>query len=185
MFSGDGARVLFELFPPKHIKIAYAEHFTMPNNICNFMFGKRTTEKKLKKLMRQADKLMESVCFDIKNGFVKKRGFAFFSQLFGKLQGRPWQGDPSNPHAAPKTIEYKAKHGVKVSNNCTVCYACINCCPMKNLTTQNGRIVHKNNCTICYRCVNLCPSKAITTFMHAKPKWQYKPNFEVRNEPCK
>ena len=33
MFSGDGARVLCDLFPKGHIKVTYAEHFLMPNNV--------------------------------------------------------------------------------------------------------------------------------------------------------
>ena len=34
-FSGDGARVFTDLLPKGYGEVIYAEHFNMPNNICN------------------------------------------------------------------------------------------------------------------------------------------------------
>jgi len=171
IFSGDGARVLCDLFPEKHVDVIYAEHFFMPNNVCNFALLRQTRDKGVYKRMKMAESKMERVCKNIKSGIVKKRGFSAVSRLSGKIQGKPWQGDSRNSHAAEGTMEYRAKHGVKTDADCT---ACVECCPMHNLENRQGKISHKNNCTMCYRCVNLCPQKAITVFFHTKPEWQYK-----------
>lgn len=173
VFSGDGARVLCDLFPQKHVKIIYAEHFFMPNNICNFKLFRRPSKKSVRKRLNTADKKMERVCRDIREGVVKKRGFSAISRLLGKLQGMAWQGNSQNADAAPNTMEYKAKHGVRIDGSCTACGLCVKYCPAKNLHAQGGKITHKNNCTVCYRCVNLCPQRAVTVFIHAKPRWQY------------
>ena len=181
IFSGDGARVLCDLFPKNHIKVIYAEHFFMPNNVCNFALLKKTSDKSVQKRLEMADKKMERACRNIKNGIIKKRGFSAAARLLGKIQGIPWQGDSGNAFAAERTMEYKAKHGVKIDEDCIACNACVEYCPMRNLENRQGKIEHKNNCTMCYRCINLCPKKAITVFFHKKPMWQYK-GVESRSE---
>jgi ferredoxin len=173
-FSGDGARVLCDLFPKNHIDVIYAEHFFMPNNVCNFALLRKTSDKSTQKRLEMADAKMKRVCRNIKNGVIKKRGFSVISRLSGKVQGIPWQGDSKNAFAAEGTMEYKAKHGVKIDADCTVCEICAERCPMRNLEKRQGKIEHNSNCTLCYRCINLCPEKAITVFFHKKPVWQYK-----------
>ncbi|MCL2015704.1 MAG: EFR1 family ferrodoxin [Defluviitaleaceae bacterium] len=170
-FSGDGARVLCDLFPQKPAVI-YAEHFFMPNNVCNFALLGQT--KNVAARLAKAEKKLEKICQNIKNGVVKKRGFSAFSKLLGSVQGKPWQGDSKNAAAATGTMEHKAKHDVQIDDDCNVCGICANICPMKNLENVQGKISHKNNCTMCYRCINRCPKRAITVFFHKKPKWQYK-----------
>ena len=171
--SGDGARVFCDLFSPGHVEVIYAEHFFMPNNVCNFALLWKTSDWSTRIRLKMAEKKMNRVCQNINSGVIKKRGFSLLSRLMGKIQGIPWQGDSKNPHASPGTMEYKAMHSVKIDASCTVCGICVTRCPMKNLEPQNDIIGHKNNCTICYRCINLCPHKAITVFFHKKPKWQY------------
>jgi ferredoxin len=173
-FSGDGARVLCDLFPKDYIEVIYAEHFFMPNNVCNFALLRQTSDKSIQKRMKTAEVKINKICRRIKEGKVKKRGFSLVSRLLGKVQGKPWQGDSRNPHAAEGTMEYKAKHGVRIDEDCISCNACVHQCPMKNLENNQEIIVPKDNCTMCYRCVNLCPKRAITVFFHKKPKWQYK-----------
>ena len=171
--SGDGARALCDLFSPGHVEVIYAEHFFMPNNVCNFALLWKTSDWSTRIRLKMAEKKMNRVCQNINSGIIKKRGFSLLPRLVGKIQGIPWQGDSKNAHASPGTMEHKAKHSVKIDATCTVCGICVPCCPMKNLELQNGIINHRNNCTTCYRCVNLCPQKAITVFFHKKPKWQY------------
>lgn len=173
-FSGDGARVLTDLFPVNHIEVIYAEHFSMPNNVSNIFFLRQRSDKSIAKRMQAADRKLDSVCRNIKSGKVKKRGFSVFSKLIGKVQGKPWQGDSRNSSAAEGTMEYRAKHSVKIDANCTACKICVKCCPMNNFEGADGIITPKNNCTVCYRCINLCPQKAISVWFSAKPKWQYK-----------
>jgi len=174
IFSGDGARVLCDLFPSEHIEVIYAEHFLMPNNVCNFALLWQTSSRRMQKQLKIADKKLDKICRHINAGTIKKRGFGAFPRFLGKFQGKPWQGNSKNPHAVPKTMEYKAKHSVKFHFDCTNCGICAHHCPMQNLEKLGGTMMHKNNCTLCYRCINLCPHKAITVFFHTKPKWQYK-----------
>ncbi|MHB1152933.1 MAG: EFR1 family ferrodoxin [Eubacteriales bacterium] len=47
MFSGDGARVFTDLLPKNHVEVIYAEHFNMPNNLCNFPVFKVTVVSKI------------------------------------------------------------------------------------------------------------------------------------------
>jgi len=172
-FSGDGARALSDLFPKGHIEVVYAEHFFMPNNVSNFALLRKAGKRNIRKRMKMAESRMDRVCRNMKLGIVKKRGFSAISRVLGNIQGRPWQGDSRNAFAVENTMEYRAKHSVKIDGGCTACNICVECCPMKNLENHASTITHKNNCTVCYRCVNRCPQKAITVFFHSKPRWQY------------
>ena len=164
-FSGDGARSLTDLFPKNYLHVLYAEHFNMPNNVCNIPFlwkiwvkNGRLNDKKLYK----ANKKLKKTCNDIKSGRVVKRGFNVFSKILGLCQG-----------SFAEKIEERGKVSVKTYSDCTGCGICVKICPMKNLELIGGKIEHKNNCTICYRCVNTCPQKAITALINRKPKIQY------------
>ena len=145
-FSGDGARALCDLFPENHVDVIYAEHFYMPNNVCNFKLLRKNSDRNIRERLKRAEKRVDAVCRDIDAGIVKKKGFSALSRSLGKIQGGPWQGSSKNAFAEEGSMEYRAKHCVKVDGDCTVCY----------------------------RCVNKCPQKAITVFFHDKPKWQYK-----------
>lgn len=162
MFSGDGARAFARLLPGCDSRVIYAEHFCMPNNICNFfLFPIREGERIRKK--KSADRKIKSVCHNIRHGIRKKRGWNPFSTILGKTQNLFF----------PK-IEEKARGSFHAGKSCTQCGLCVKCCPMHNLEIRSGRVIQKNNCTLCYRCVNLCPQKAATVCLSAKPRRQYK-----------
>ncbi|MCL1995614.1 MAG: EFR1 family ferrodoxin [Defluviitaleaceae bacterium] len=163
LFSGDGARVFTDLFKDHPCDVIYAEHFNMPQNICNTPFLKPVSKRKMQKFKRAARFKMARVSKQIKRGIVKKHGFSKLSAWAGSIQGNPWQG-----------LEQKVKNGVKIWDECTACNLCVKICPMKNLKNKEGKIHQLNNCTVCYRCVNRCPEKAITVLFHRRPKWQYK-----------
>ena len=172
MFSGDGARVFTDMFWDGAIDVIYAEHFNMPHNIpVLWKPGNRGIQRRFKK----AEAKVMRVCQDIKNGIVKRRGFSRFSQFLGSIQGKPWQGDSKEIAPSIKSIEHRAKDGVKVHGDCTACNLCVRICPVKNLANEQGKIIPLGDCVVCYRCVNRCPHKAITVMnIHAKPRWQYK-----------
>ena len=182
IFSGDGARVLCDLFPKNHVDVIYAEHFLMPNNVCNFALLRQTSDKKIQKQIKRAGKKLDRLCENIKRGKVVLRGFSGPSRILGKVQGVPWQGDSRNSSVSEGTMEYRAKHGARISQDCNSCNICVECCPMKNFENNRGVITPKDNCTLCYRCINLCPQKAVTVFFHKKPKWQYKGIGEVNDK---
>jgi NAD-dependent dihydropyrimidine dehydrogenase PreA subunit len=135
----------------------------MPNNVCNLFFLPLENEKKIKKYITKAERKMHSVCNDINNGVIKKRGFNIFSRILGLPQG-----------IFMPLLEKKSLGSVKVADNCSLCHLCINNCPMYNLEYKDGKIIQKSNCTICYRCINRCPQKAVTIFSNEKIKEQYK-----------
>ena len=174
LFSGDGARVFTDMFEKGAIKVIYAEHFNMQQNMGNFPVVRslfKPSEKAKQKFSKKAEVKMTAVCNDIKNNVVRKRGFSKVSELLGFIQGKPWQKDTKS--IVPTRLEKKMQYGVRIHQDCTACNLCVKICPMKNLTNHEGNIQQLNNCTVCYRCVNRCPQKAITVYVHIKPKWQY------------
>jgi ferredoxin len=174
LFSGDGARVFTDMFPEDTIEVIYAEHIKMPNNVNNLPFWGQASEKAIQRVFSNAEAHVVRICEDIKSGMVRKRGFSRLSKVLGRIQGNIWYGNSKK--TAPRTIsgENKSKNGVKIHKECTACSLCVNICPMKNFSSEQGRIVPKGNCNVCYRCVNRCPNKAVTVmFLHIRPKWQY------------
>jgi len=163
LFSGDGARAFAALFPKNHIEVIYAEHFFMPNNVCNIFLLPAASDRAIEKCVKNSQVKIKSVCRDVKSGTVKKRGFNFVSQTLGLIQG-----------IFLSAVEKRANDSVKIAGNCTNCRICVSVCPMQNLVYENERITHRHNCTMCYRCINKCPEKAITIAFHGKIKKQYK-----------
>jgi len=175
LFSGDGARVFTDMFWDGAIDVIYAEHFLMPNNVCNLPLLWRTNQRKVERCVQRANIKMNRVCQNIKNRVVVKRGFSRLSQVLGSIQGRLWQGSSKEVHPAKHSAENMSKAGVKIHKQCNNCEKCILVCPMKNLENVQGKVTQKGNCTVCYRCVNLCPKRAITVMkFHRRPRWQYR-----------
>ena len=179
MFSGDGARVFTDMFWEDAIQVIYAEHFNMPNNVCNTPMLRPANQRKIRKYKKKTEAKLNRVCDDIQKGIVKKRGFSRLSEWLGNIQGKHWQGD-SKDADSNTGFEQKAKTGIKIHDQCTACNLCVDICPMKNLVNYDGQIQHFSNCTVCYRCINRCPQKAITVLFHRRPKWQYKGVCEIQ-----
>ena len=53
-FSGDGARVFTDLLPKGYGEVIYAEHFNMPNNICNIKIFPIKNGEETKKYIKAA-----------------------------------------------------------------------------------------------------------------------------------
>lgn len=161
LFSGDGARAFARIIPGCDDRVIYAEHFLMPNNICNFfLFPISEKEAAVKPL--KALKKLDRVCLHIQNSVVKRRGWNIFSTLLGKTQNI----------AYPK-LEKKGRSSFIADESCIGCGLCVKCCPVHNLEMRNGTVVQKDRCILCYRCVNRCPKQSCTVLIHAKPKKQY------------
>jgi ferredoxin len=163
LFSGDGARAMTAFLPDGAKNVTYAEHFNMPNNICNFpLFRVKNGEQNRRKL-RRARRKMERVCADLENGVIRRRGFGKFSQILGKTQNLFWPA-----------IEKRYASSARTDADCVRCGLCVRICPAGNLTLGGHGIEQHDNCVFCYRCVNACPQRAITVMFHKKPKRQYK-----------
>lgn len=163
IFSGDGARVFTDLLKGINYTVIYAEHFRMPNNICNLFLLPHASKKQIQKNITKVKLKLNKVKEDISNGIIKKRGFNILSKLMGFVFQRFYF----------PLVENKAKKDVRINTNCIKCNKCTKCCPMENLYNENDKIWQKGLCTLCYRCVNICPSKAITVLVHSKVKKQY------------
>ena len=61
MFSGDGARVFTDLLPDGYGEVIYAEHFNMPNNICNSGIFAVKNGEQIKKYIKNADKKIKAL----------------------------------------------------------------------------------------------------------------------------
>jgi ferredoxin len=160
--SGDGARVLTDLFPREYVKVICAEHFLMPNNVCNLFFLPLAGERLTKYYLKNTEKKMQAVCKNIKAGRIKKRGFNPVSRALGLIQGVFMPG-----------IEERAMSKVWIDGDCNLCGLCVSKCPMGNFVSENDKISTNNNCMMCYRCINSCPQKAIQVFLRGKVKRQY------------
>ena len=163
MFSGDGARVFTELLEGISFNILYAEHFNMPNNICNLFLLPIASPEKIERYVKKAKQRLARSCQNIQNGTVKKRGFNPVSKYLGLLTQRFYFPD----------LEKKAENDVRITADCVACGKCVKICPMNNLERIEDKIEQNGNCTLCYRCVNACPQKAITVLLHAEVKKQY------------
>lgn len=163
MFSGDGSRVFTDLLASIDYTVLYAEHFNMPNNICNFFLFPMANDASVGRYLKGAEKKMNIVCKNLQKGVIRKRGFFVGSRLLGLFLQRIYfrMGEP-----------VMAKD-VRVTNACILCGKCVSACPTRNMELEGGHIVQKGSCTLCYRCVNLCPQKAITVLWHAPVKQQY------------
>jgi len=162
IFSGDGARAFMDFFPKGHARAIYAEHFLMPNNVCNFALLRKTSAKKTARQLRRAEQKIKRIAADLQAGRVRLRGFSTWAKFWGAFQGNAWPA-----------MEAKAMRSVKISADCVQCGLCVKVCPMTNLSLEDNMIVQHERCTVCYRCINLCPKQAITCFFHRKPQWQY------------
>jgi len=161
-FSGDGARALIDIFPHSFAEVIYAEHFLMPNNVCNVFITPLPGKKTIQKYLLRANARMQTVCADITNGVIKKRGFNPFSRALGLIQGTFFPG-----------IERWALGRVWVDNDCNECLLCVSICPTNNFEYNKTAIETKNNCMMCFRCINKCPQKAIAVSLRGKVKKQY------------
>jgi len=161
LFSGDGARAFLDLLPKKHVKVIYAEHFLMPNNITNAWFYPTNNQRKIQKRKELANKKIDIIYYNISKGIIKKRGFNPFSKLLGFPQALFFP-----------FVERIGRKGISIDDDCNLCGKCLKICPMNNFDFKE-KIIPGDNCTLCVRCVNECPKKAITLIFRKKIKKQY------------
>jgi len=161
-FSGDGARAFTDIFPRGFVEVIYAEHFLMPNNVCNLFITPLPGNKTIQKFLSKANIKMQTVCGDITNGTIKKRGFNPVSRAWGSIQGTFF----------PR-IERWARGKVWVDSDCNKCLLCVSVCPTHNFECKGDKIETKGSCMMCYRCINKCPQKAIAVSLRGKVRKQY------------
>ncbi|MCL2563728.1 MAG: EFR1 family ferrodoxin [Oscillospiraceae bacterium] len=162
MLSGYGSRKFVFLFPKGHVDVIYTAHFFMPNNMPDVPVLPISSDKGIEKSLARAEKKMETVCRNIRDGKVKKRGFSPAAHLLGLLQS-----------TSMGAMERRANRAVSIDSDCTKCGLCLTICPMDNFSMDAQGVRHNHNCTMCYRCINVCPEKSISVLLSGKIKRQY------------
>lgn len=151
LFSGDGTGCTARLLKKFGAEILGGLQIKMPDSVCDNKLLKKDIEEN-RKIVRSADKRIEQVAEQIKQGKYPKEGLSFLAHIKGLFGQRLW--------FYRKTIGYTDK--LKISNSCIGCGLCSKECPMKNIEMIENRAVPGKRCTMCYRCISLCPEKAIT-----------------------
>ena len=150
-FSGDGAGCAARLLKKYGAVILGGLHIKMPDSVCDSKLLKKSIAQN-KEIVIQADKKIELVVQQIKQGKYPKEGITFASHFIGLIGQRLW--------FYGKTAGYTDK--LKINENCIGCGKCVSLCPMKNISLQKGKAVADKKCTMCFRCISHCPQKAIT-----------------------
>ena len=163
IFSGDGAHALCAVLPGGERNVIYAEHFNMPNNLCNFGLFRVTNGAQNTARLKRAQGRAKRTAGDVLAGRVRRRGFHPLSIALGKSQSAYWPA-----------IEAGAAKNIQIDADCIRCGLCSRICPVGNLSMGKQGVEQAGKCAVCYRCVNACPKQAITTLIHTKPTRQYK-----------
>ena len=150
-FSGDGAGCTARLLKKRGAIILGGLHIRMPDSVCDSKLLKKSLEEN-KKIVMNADRKIEKIAQNIKNGKYPKNGINIVAHIIGLFGQRLWFYN--------KTSNYSDK--LKISDSCVGCGLCVQICPMKNIKINNKKAVAENKCTMCYRCISHCPQKAIT-----------------------
>ena len=150
-FSGDGAGCTARLLRKYGATVLGGLHIKMPDSVCDSKLLKKSVEQN-RQIVLDADQKIEDTARDIKNGIFPQDGLGIFCHLAGLFGQRLW--------FYGKTSKYSDK--LKISALCVGCGLCAKCCPMHNITMQNGKPVAGKSCTMCYRCISHCPQQAIT-----------------------
>lgn len=151
LFSGDGTGCTARLLKKYGAEILGGIQIKMPDSVCDNKLLKKDIEEN-RQIVRNADKRIEQVAEQIKQGKYPKEGLSFISHIKGLFGQRLW--------FYRKTTGYTDK--LKISDSCIGCGLCSKKCPMKNIEMIENRAVPGEKCTMCYRCISLCPQKAIT-----------------------
>lgn len=151
LFSGDGTGCTARLLKKYGAEILGGLQIKMPDSVCDNKLLKKDIEEN-RKIVKSADKRLEQVAEQIKQGKYPKEGLSFLAHIKGLFGQRLW--------FYRKTIGYTDK--LKISNSCIGCGLCSKECPMQNIKMIENRAVPGKRCTMCYRCISLCPKKAIT-----------------------
>jgi len=61
--------------------------------------------------------------------------------------------------------------GITVDENCVGCGRCVEVCPMKNITLQDGKALIGDDCSTCLACFHWCPVEAIW-MSKPEPMWE-------------
>lgn len=151
LFSGDGTGCTARILRKYGAKILGGIQIKMQDSVCDNKKLKKDIEEN-RQIVKNADKRLEQVAEQIKQGKYPQEGLSFIAHIKGLFGQRLW--------FYRKTVGYTDK--LRINDSCVGCGLCSKECPMENIEMKDNRAVSGERCTMCYRCISLCPQKAIT-----------------------
>jgi len=168
---GSSLSVARKILEKKNYDVIGTLVYSMPSN-ANYMFNKDVESKeKMNQKIKFTDEKIKLDFEQIYSGekkIIKKNIFlrsihSFIHWGFSKqLNKAQWVVD---------------------KNKCTLCGACQEMCPTKNITVKKMKreVKFSNNCVSCTRCYNFCPAKAIV-YKKINPKAKDKGRYTLLKE---
>ena len=165
LFAGDGTGCAARLLKKYGAVITGGLQIVMPDSIGDCKALKKTHEQN-KAVIEKADKRISEAASQMRAGKYPKEGLSFASHLAGLFGQRLWFYN--------KTTGYTDKLKIDPSK-CIGCGLCAKNCPTQNIRIEDGKAVSSNQCTMCYRCVDFCPKQAVTLLgktLHEQPTYE-------------
>ncbi len=151
---GNAANYLKKLCAKKDLNFCGCAQIVMPENYIA-LFTTPTQDEALQ-IVAQAESAIDAAARHIKQG----------DQL---PQPAISLGDRVNSGIVNDLFYPMFVHAKKfyATSDCTSCGKCVNVCPLKNVTIENGKPKWGDTCTHCMACICKCPSEAIEYGKHS------------------
>ncbi len=164
MFSGDGARAATRYLHRTGLRIRFAEHFRMPDDVSVTALRLPYTNDpaRLRPVLARADRRAAGFAAHLRGTpdssllrlLHPRRGFNPFSRFLGWFQRVPFRA----------TYE-RWRDDIAVDlGRCTRCGLCVRLCPSGNLAYDAAADAFPTHgtCFLCLRCYDFCPASAVT-----------------------
>ncbi|MDE6583425.1 MAG: EFR1 family ferrodoxin, partial [Clostridia bacterium] len=161
--SGGADKVFYDVCKEIGLNIKSVHLLKMPEN---FTLTLSTPKFYTNGVLKKANQRMEKIITDIKceNYRIPKNK---------KTHEDTWKKNMSNWHLIGEDFHANEK--------CIKCGKCIEICPAKNISFENGQITFSDKCVACLGCYHRCPAKAIV-YKNKKKKDRYtNPNINEYN----
>ncbi len=152
---GNAGKYLETLCTKKNMNYRGCAEIVMPENYIA-LFSTPTKDKALQ-IINQTESIIDSTALHIKNGDkLPKRDISL--------------GDKVNSGIVNDLFYPVFVHAKKfyATESCISCGKCVNVCPLKNVSIENGKPKWGDNCTHCMACICKCPKEAIEYGKHTK-----------------
>lgn len=152
---GNAGKYLEKLCAEKNVNYCGCAEIVMPENYIA-LFSTPTEDKALK-IIEQAESVIDSTALHIKNGDkLPQRDISFWDKVNSGI---------INDLFYPMFVHAKKFYAIE---DCISCGKCVNVCPLKNVSIENGKPKWGDNCTHCMACICKCPNEAIEYGKHSK-----------------
>ena len=152
--KGGADRLLYEYALKRELNIKGVYVLKMPEN---FTLVMSMPAFYLKKVLKSADKRIDPVVDSI-----EKQTYRIPKAK--RTKEKTYLKNKSNWHIIGERFS--------VGEQCIHCEKCVSVCPVKNISSVEGKITFGDRCIACLGCFHRCPQHAIT-YMNKRRKKQY------------